>query len=150
MKKILTVSVVVFASITWSQTCNKLIHNCSNTVGLNTTGVTSNGGSTYACSLADNVLYSSSSSDPWIATDDIEIGQGMAATLHFDAKRASGYFGTCEVWVHIGGYCTFSVYDVPFNDNGWVESGSFDANRACGRVGPVTGPSDIAGGNMLS
>lgn len=133
-----------------SQTCNKLNHNCSNTVSLNTSGVTSNGGSTYACSLGNNVLYSSSGSDPWIATDDIVIGQGMASTLHFDARRASGYFGTGEVWAHVGGYCTFSVYDVPFNDNGWVEIGTFNPNTTCSQFGPFTIPSDVAGGNMIS
>lgn len=150
MKKTLLALAVLTATIATSQTCNKLNHNCSNTVNLNTMGVSSNGGLTYACSLADNVLYSSSSSDPWIATDDIAIDQGMAATLHFDAKRASGYFGTCEVWVHVGGYCSFQVYDVPFNDNGWVQIGTFNPGTTCSQQGPFTVPSDVIGGQNLS
>jgi len=141
MKNLYTLSLLIFSFPVFTQTCNLLNHNCSNTSGLNTTGVTSNGGSAVACALGNNVLYSSSSSDPYIATDDIQIDQGMAATLHFDARRASGYFGTGEIWVHVGGYCNFYVYDVPFDDNGWVQIGTFNPGTSCSQQGPCALPS---------
>jgi len=150
MKTLYTLSLLIFSFPVFTQTCNLLNHNCSNTSGLNTTGVTSNGGSAVACALGNNVLYSSSSSDPYIATDDIQIDQGMAATLHFDARRASGYFGTGEIWVHVGGYCNFYVYDVPFDDNGWVQIGTFNPGTSCSQQGPFTVPSDVIGGQKIS
>jgi len=149
MKILTTLSICLIGSLSFAQTCNKLNHNCSNTSGLNTSGVTSNGGSTYACSLGNNVLYSSSSNS-YIATDDISIAQGASATLHFDARKASGYFGTCEVWVHVGGYCNFSMLSSPFDDNGWVEIGTFSPTTSCSNYGPFTVPSDVIGGQNIS
>ena len=61
------------------------------------------------------MLYSSSSSDQWIATDDIEIAQGMAASLHFDAKKASGYFGNCEA--------TYTIFAEQLDCSGIIELG---------------------------
>ena len=150
MKKFYSLFLIIISSVGFSQSCNLLNHNCSNTSGLNTTGVSSNGGSAVACTLGNNVLYSSSSSDPYIATDDIQIDQGMAATLHFDSRGASSYFGTGEVWVHVGGYCNFYVYDVPFDDNGWVQIGTFNPGTSCSQQGPFTVPSDVIGGQMIS
>jgi PKD repeat protein len=149
MKNSLFASFLMIPFLSFTQTCNKLNHNCSNTSGLNTSGVTSNGGSTYACALGNNVLYSSSSNS-YIATDDISIAEGAAATLHFESRKASGYSGTCEVWVHVGGYCNFSLLSSPFDENGWVQIGTFSPTTTCNTFGPFTVPSDVIGGQNIS
>lgn len=149
MKNTVFLYFILICGLSFGQTCNKLNHNCSNTVGLNTSGVTSNGGSTYACSLGDNVLYTSST-NAYIATGDIFIGQGNAATLHFDARKSASYFGTCEIWVHVGGYCSYQLLSAPFNSNGWVQIGTFSPTTSCTSFGPYTVPSDVIGGTELS
>ncbi|MBK9592514.1 MAG: T9SS type A sorting domain-containing protein [Crocinitomicaceae bacterium] len=150
MKKIFA-SLFVFASaFTFSQTCNLLNHSCNNTTGLFTSGITANAGSTLACTTGNYVLYSSSSGNPYIATDDLLINQGNAATLHFTAKKNSTYTGTAEIWVHVGGYCNFNVYTTPFNTNGWVQIATFSPTTTCTNFGPYTVPSDVIGGNLIS
>jgi hypothetical protein len=144
-------SLFVFASaLSFSQTCNLLNHSCNNTTGLYTSGITANAGSILACTTGNYVLYSSSSGNPYIATDDLMIDQGNAATLHFKAKKNSTYTGTAEIWVHVGGYCNFNVYSTPFNTNGWVQIATFSPTTTCSNFGPYTVPSDVIGGNLLS
>lgn len=150
MKKITLLYLISTATLSIAQTCNLLNHACANTTGLFTSGVTANAGSTYACTLGNYVLYSSSSGNPYIATGDLLVNQGNAATLHFEAKKGATYSGTGEVWAHVGGYCNFNVYTTPFNTNGWVQVGSFTPTTTCATYGPFTVPSDIIGGNMIS
>jgi PKD repeat protein len=116
---------------------------------LNTNGVTSSTGSIYGCGPGNPVLYSSST-NAYIATGDILIAQGAGSTLHFKAKRAASYTGTGEVWVHMGGYCNFSLLSFPFDDNGWVQIGTFNPNTICSTFGPYTVPSDVIGGQKIS
>ena len=133
----------------FSQSCNLLNNNGSSTAGLNTSGISTNGGSTIACTIANSVLYSSST-NAYIATGDLSVSQGNAVTLNFQAKRASCYSGTCEIWVHVGGYCSFTVYTTPYNTNGWVQIGTFNPNTTCSGFGPFTVPSDVIGGQNIS
>jgi hypothetical protein len=150
MKKLILLSFLFVSIVSSSQTCNLLNHSCNNTTGLYTSGITANAGSTLACTTGNYVLYSSSSGNPYIATDDLLINQGNAATLHFTAKKNSTYTGTAEIWVHVGGYCNFNVYTTPFNTNGWVMIGTFNPTTTCSSYGPFTVPSDVIGGNLIS
>ncbi len=150
MKKIFAALIVFANAFAFSQTCNLLNHSCNNTTGLFTSGITANAGSTLACTTGNYVLYSSSSGNPYIATDDLLINQGNAATLHFTAKKNSTYTGTAEIWVHVGGYCNFNVYTTPFNTNGWVQIATFSPTTTCTNFGPYTVPSDVIGGNLIS
>ncbi|MCB0478299.1 MAG: T9SS type A sorting domain-containing protein [Crocinitomicaceae bacterium] len=130
--------------------CNLLQHTCDNTVGLNTSGISANAGSILACNGIGNYsLYSSSGSNPYIATQDLYVSQGNQVTLNFQAHKNSSYFGTCEVWMKIGGYCNFSAYST-FDDNGWVEIGTFSPSTSCNSMPTFTVPSNIAGGNIIS
>lgn len=150
--KLLYVSVSIMMLIVQcvqAQTCNKLYRNGTTTSGLFTRGIGSNGGLTYACTLADNVLHSSSGSNPYIATDDISIDQGMAATLHFRAKRGSRYFNNVEIWANTGGYCNFTVYST-FDKNGWFKISEFRPGTDCSAFGPFTLPANVAGGQTIA
>jgi len=150
MKKFTTVFIFFASAFSFSQSCNLLNHACTNTTGLNTSGITANAGSIVACMVGNYVLYSTSSGNPYIATEDLLINQGNSATLHFQAKKSSTYSGIAEIWVHVGGYCNFNVYTTPFNTNGWVQIGTFNPTTMCASYGPFAVPSDIIGGNMIS
>jgi hypothetical protein len=118
------------AAVLWSQDFS------AGATGFYTTsGMTRIAGSTYAC-VFGNYIYYTSSSNAYIETNTINVGQGKGIRLTFDSRRVNASAGSIVVYYLVTGACSWDRLNP--NDNGWVQWGTITPNTSALSPGGCT------------
>jgi hypothetical protein len=118
------------AAVLWSQDFS-----AGATGFFTTSGMTRNAGNTYAC-VSGNFIYYTSSSNAYVETNTINVGQGKGIRLTFDSRRINASAGNIVVYYLITGACSWDRLNP--NDNGWVQWGTITPNTSALSPGGCT------------